>query len=53
MLERLSKKIGLTQTELKISLFVVIVFLVGLSYKIFFMQRDVSPYQYFDYTEED
>ena len=53
MLERLSKKIGLTQTELKISLFVVIVFLVGLNYKIFFVQRDVSPYHYFDYTEED
>jgi len=53
MLDRLSKIIGITQTELKISLFVVIVFLVGLTYKIFFVQKDVSPYQFFDYSEED
>ncbi len=53
MLERLSKKIGLTKTELKISLFVVIVFLFGLTYKIFFIQKDLTPYQYFDYSEED
>ena len=53
MLERLSKKIGLTQTELKISLFVVVIFLVGLTYKIFFIQKDASTYQYFDYSEED
>jgi len=53
MLERLSKKIGLTQTELKISLFVIIVFLFGLSYKVFFDKQETVPYQIFDYSEED
>jgi competence protein ComEA len=53
MLEQLSKKIGLTQTELKISLFVIIIFLFGLTYKVFFDKQDTVPYQVFDYTEED
>jgi len=53
MLERLSKKIGLTQTELKISLFVIIIFLFGLSYKVFFDKQETVPYQIFDYSEED
>lgn len=53
MLEILSKKIGLTQTELKISLFVIIVFVFGLSYKVFFDKHEVVPYQIFDYSEED
>jgi competence protein ComEA len=53
MLGRLSKKIGLTQTELKISLFIVLVFLIGLTYKLIFEQKDTVLYQKFDYTEED
>jgi len=53
MLERLSKKIGLTQTELKISLFVISVFVFGLSYKVFFDKHEAVPYQIFDYSEED
>lgn len=53
MLERLSKKIGLTQTELKISLFVIIIFLFGLTYKVFIDKRETVPYQIFDYSEED
>jgi len=53
MLERISKKIGLTQTELKISLFVIVVFLLGLTYKVFFDKKESVPYQIFDYSEED
>lgn len=53
MLKRLSRKIGLTQTELKISLFVILVFLFGLIYKVFFIQNDIIPYQNFDYSYED
>lgn len=53
MLERLSKNIGLTKTEIKISLFVIIVFLFGLTYKLFFDKHEVVPYQIFDYSEED
>ncbi len=53
MLERISKKIGITQTELKISLFVIFVFLFGLTYKVFFEKKESVPYQIFDYSEED
>ena len=53
MLENISKKTGLTQTELKISIFIVLVFLIGLTYKLIFDQKDTVPYQKFDYTEED
>ncbi|MBK7630342.1 MAG: helix-hairpin-helix domain-containing protein [Ignavibacteriales bacterium] len=53
MLEGISKKIGLTQTELKISLFVIIVFIVGLTYKVFVDKQETVSYQIFDYSEED
>ncbi len=53
MLERISKKIGLTQTELKITLFVIVVFIVGLTYKVFFDKQESVPYQIFDYSVED
>ncbi len=53
MLERLSKKIGLTITELKIFLFVIVVFLFGLTYKVFFDKQETVLYQLFDYSEED
>lgn len=53
MLEQLSKKIGLTQTELKICLFVVFIFVAGLTYQVFFNDREDVPYQIFDYSEED
>jgi len=53
MLERISKKIGLTQTELKISLFVIVVFLFGLTYKVFFDKKESVQYQIFDYSLED
>jgi comEA protein len=53
MLEQISKKTGLTKTELKISLFIFIVFLIGLTYKLIFDQKDTVLYQKFDYTEED
>lgn len=53
MLERISKKIGLTQTEIKITLFVIVVFVFGLTYKVFFDKQESVPYQIFDYSEED
>ena len=53
MLERISKKAGLTKTELKIVLFIVLVFFVGIIYKVFFEKNEVIPYQVLDYTEED
>ena len=53
MLERLSKKIGLTLTELKISFFIIFIFLLGLTYNTFFDKKDDIPYHIFDYSEED
>ena len=53
MLERISKKIGLTQTEIKITLFVIVVFIFGLTYKVFFDKQESVLYQIFDYSEED
>jgi competence protein ComEA len=53
MLERISKKIGLTQTEIKITLFVLAVFIFGITYKVFFDKQESVPYQIFDYSEED
>ena len=53
MLERFSKKTGLTKTELKIVLFIILVFFVGLMYKVFFEKNEVIPYQVLDYSEED
>lgn len=53
MLERISKKFGLTQTELKIALFIIAVFIFGLSFKVFFDKQESVPYQIFDYSEED
>ena len=53
MLERISKKFGLTQTELKIALFIIVVFIFGLTYKVFFDKQESVLYQIFDYSEED
>lgn len=53
MFGRISKKIGLTETELKIVLFLVISFLIGISYKTFFKSDSESEYKVFNYEEED
>lgn len=53
MLKGISKKTGLTKTEIKIVLFIVLVFFVGVIYKVFFDRDEVIPYQVLDYSEED
>ncbi|MDP2362855.1 MAG: ComEA family DNA-binding protein [Ignavibacteria bacterium] len=53
MLERISKKTGLTRTELKIFLFAISVLIVGFVYKNFFDRKVEIPYKSYDYTEED
>jgi len=53
MLEKISKKIGLTQTEIKIILFVVSIFVIGFSYKTFFNDTNSVPYKVIDYSEQD
>ena len=53
MLERISKKIGITKTEIKIILFIISVFLLGFAYKTFFIKTDEVPMKVYDYAEED
>ncbi|RKY95237.1 MAG: hypothetical protein DRQ01_00255 [Ignavibacteriae bacterium] len=52
MFKKLSEKIGFTQTEIKVILFLVVVFLVGAAYSII---NDGSKGEYinFDYSEQD
>lgn len=53
MLEGLSKKIGLTTTEIKTVVFVVSIFVIGFGYKHFFHNADKSEYKIFDYSLQD
>jgi competence protein ComEA len=53
MLEKISKKIGLTQTEIKIILFIVSILLIGYSYKVFFKDSNSVPYKIIDYSKQD
>jgi competence ComEA-like helix-hairpin-helix protein len=53
MLERISKKIGITKTEIKILLFMFSVFVLGFAYKTFFIRTDEVQFKVYDYAEED
>lgn len=52
MLDNLSKKIGFTQTEIKVILFLAFFFVVGLGYKIY-LQKDAPNYRNFNYSRQD
>lgn len=52
MFEKLSKKIGFTQTEISVILFLAGLFLLGFIYVEFFKQSD-NDTEYFDYTKQD
>jgi len=53
MLRKLSVLIGLTETEIKILLFLITTFLVGFCYKTFFQQDENNSLKVFDYSKED
>jgi competence ComEA-like helix-hairpin-helix protein len=53
MLKKLSEKIGFTQTEIKITTLLLVIFVVGFSYKNFFRDNGLTLYKKFDYTKED
>lgn len=54
MFTRLSKKIGFTETELKIVLFLTLTLLAGFSYKSFFTESQANEkIMAFDYSKED
>ena len=52
MFEKFSKKIGFTQTEISVILFLAGLFLLGFIYVQFFKET-ADDYKYFDYTKQD
>jgi len=52
MIKKLSEKIGFTQTEIKVILFLIVVFLVGAAYSIVNIGSK-GEYINFDYSEQD
>lgn len=52
MFEKFSKKIGFTQTEISVILFLSGLFLLGFIYVQFF-KKTADDYKYFDYTKQD
>lgn len=53
MLTKLSGKIGFTNTEIKVVLFLVTMFITGLSYKIYLINDDKPDFTNFDYSDQD
>ena len=53
MLKKLSEKIGFTQTEIKVTILLIVIFIVGFSYKTFFRDNGLASYKKFDYSKED
>ena len=52
MLKKLSEKIGFTQTEIKVILFLVVVFVIGAAYSLV-NKEGKGEYINFDYSEQD
>lgn len=53
LFQKISEKIGLTQTELKVNVFLVAVFFIGIIVKSFNWKNDDSKKNNFDYTASD
>ncbi len=53
MIKKLLKKLGFTKTELKVILFLVVIFITGLSYKTIFLSHPENQSVNFDYSKED
>jgi competence protein ComEA len=51
--EKLSRKIGFTVTEIKVLLFIITVFIAGLSYKAYKIESNTTDYKNFDYSAEE
>jgi competence protein ComEA len=50
MLDKLSKIIGFTGTEIKIIFFIIITFILGFSYKTFILNKQKTPDKILDYS---
>lgn len=53
MFRKLSVLIGLTETEIKVLLFLILTFLIGFSYKTFILNEGNTAPRKFDYSAED
>ncbi len=53
MLKKLSRVVGLTETEIKVLLFLISAFILGFGYKTFFKYDDTGNPRKFDYSKED
>jgi competence protein ComEA len=53
MIDRISKKIGFTPTEIKVILFFVAVFIAGYIYSEFFINENETEYVEYDYSIQD
>ena len=53
MLKKFSEKIGFTQTEIKVILFLAGIFIVGLGAKYLFFQNNIKKTRIFDYSDQD
>lgn len=52
-LKKISEKIGFTETEIKVILFLLAIFIIGFSYKYFFFDENKAVYREFDYSKQD
>lgn len=52
-LTKLSEKIGFTETEIKVIIFLLTIFSIGFSYKYFFIDKNKAAYKKFDYSKQD
>ena len=53
MFKKLSKKIGFTETEVSVILFLAGIFILGFIYKEFFKDDGNAEYKNFNYSSED
>ena len=53
MLKKLSKKLGFTETELLVILFLAVIFILGFIYKEIFEEANKPEYVNFNYSKED
>ena len=53
MLKKFSEKIGFTQTEIKVVLFLAVIFIIGLGAKYIFFQNSVANAKKYDYSIQD
>lgn len=53
MFEKLSKKIGFTETEILVILFLSALFILGFVYVEFIKNDDTAEYKHIDYSKED